>query len=274
MQGMRRTSTRSVLTKSQVLQIFAYKEKTTSTSYKGELSTAKIAKIYGVTEKAIRDIWTARTWFRETLPLEPSRPKIAERLTRRPGRPKGSKDRTQRRKRLYLFQVNLPIELWSRSLQDHNHSSQGTKNKGALFQTTLPIFKLDPEQPITMSAPLGELPFITQCYDSLGSSESLATFSQSDTPPLTLRTSATSDRWCVPQTVSKPPSSTTAAGPSPALDAFSWLPMAPSASAAAFLDPFRDDWPHWDDAPAACPPDGDGPGGGPAAAPAWGHSLP
>ena len=62
-------------------------------------SSADIAKEYGVTEKTIRDIWTGRTWFRETLHLEPSREKIAERLTRQLGRPKGSKDRIQRRKR-------------------------------------------------------------------------------------------------------------------------------------------------------------------------------
>ena len=43
----------------------------------------KVARTYGVSEKAIRDIWTARTWAQETLHLEPSRVqrrKITERL--------------------------------------------------------------------------------------------------------------------------------------------------------------------------------------------------
>ena len=37
-----------------------------------------------------------------------------------------------------------------------------------------------------------------------------------------------------------------------------WQPMAPSASSEAFLDPFHDDWPHWDDTPAASAARADG----------------
>ena len=99
MQAHLRKSTRAVLTKAQVLQIFDLKKERAPFADKGGRSTADIAKLYGVTEKAIRDIWTARTWFRETLPLEPSRPEIDGRLKRQPGRPKGSKDRTRRRKK-------------------------------------------------------------------------------------------------------------------------------------------------------------------------------
>ena len=57
------------------------------------VQATRLAKMYGVSEKAIRDIWTARTWARETWHLEPSRDVVLKQA----GRPKGSTDSKPRR---------------------------------------------------------------------------------------------------------------------------------------------------------------------------------
>ena len=57
------------------------------------VQATSVANMYGVSEKAIRDIWTARTWARETWHLEPSR----EVVLKQAGRPKGSTDSRPRR---------------------------------------------------------------------------------------------------------------------------------------------------------------------------------
>ena len=52
------------------------------------VQATNLANMYGVSEKAIRDIWTARTWARETWHLEPSRQMVLKQA----GRPKGRTD--------------------------------------------------------------------------------------------------------------------------------------------------------------------------------------
>ena len=56
---------------------------------------AKVARMYGVGEKTIRDIWKRRTWAAETSHLEPMG-KLGI-ISKRPGRPLGSRDTRQRR---------------------------------------------------------------------------------------------------------------------------------------------------------------------------------
>ena len=56
---------RAVLTKTEVIAIF---------QIKGTQSATKVSRCFGVSEKAIRDIWTARTWAAETWHLDTSRP--------------------------------------------------------------------------------------------------------------------------------------------------------------------------------------------------------
>jgi hypothetical protein len=83
----RASKPRAVLTKSQVIAIFQLKHNL--------LSATKIARPYGVSEKAVRDIWTARTWATETWHLDPSRAvKIKQ-----SGRPLGSRDSKPRNPR-------------------------------------------------------------------------------------------------------------------------------------------------------------------------------
>ena len=61
------------------------------------VQATKVARNYGVSEKAVRDIWTARTWARETWHLDQSR----ELELKKAGRPRGSRDsRPRQTKRL------------------------------------------------------------------------------------------------------------------------------------------------------------------------------
>ena len=90
--AVRPSRPRSILTAEQVIEIFEYKKtRCSSVQYISGKETIALAKKYAVSEKAIRDIWTGRTWVQETAHLDASRPAPIERSSRRPGRPKGSK---------------------------------------------------------------------------------------------------------------------------------------------------------------------------------------
>ena len=77
---------RAVLTKTEVLAVFKFKDT--------NLPATKVARFYGVSEKAIRDIWTGRTWAAETWHLDTSR----ELKVKISGRPLGSRDSKPRKK--------------------------------------------------------------------------------------------------------------------------------------------------------------------------------
>ena len=92
------TKSRARLTVSDVIDIFTLKQST--------IQATRVANMYGVSEKAIRDIWTARTWARETWHLEPSRTLVLKQA----GRPRGSKDsRPRQQKRSIHLRKELPI---------------------------------------------------------------------------------------------------------------------------------------------------------------------
>ena len=76
------------LTEAQAIQIFRSKLDLP------QLSSAALATIYCVSEKAVRDIWTGRTWSRETWHLNTLRT-IQQ---KQPGRPKGRRDTQPRKK--------------------------------------------------------------------------------------------------------------------------------------------------------------------------------
>ena len=84
---------RAVLTGMQAIQIFKLKPGT-ALSTKSATATA-LARMYGVSEKTVRDIWTRRTWSRETCHLDPTRLLPLK----HPGRPKGCKDTKPRKPR-------------------------------------------------------------------------------------------------------------------------------------------------------------------------------
>jgi hypothetical protein len=79
--------TRTVLTTQDALAIFQIRSSISSAT--------KVASIYGVSEKAIRDIWTGRTWAAQTWHLDKSRV-----LKIKPtGRPIGRRDTKPRKPR-------------------------------------------------------------------------------------------------------------------------------------------------------------------------------
>ena len=78
---------RARLTEAEVLTIFGMKDTAPSSTC--------LANFYGVHEKTVRDIWTGRTWSRETWHLDAARAVHIKSI----GRPKGRKDSMPRKKR-------------------------------------------------------------------------------------------------------------------------------------------------------------------------------
>ena len=87
---------RAILTKMQAIEIFQRSLQSSQGTHRGKAASASgVAREYRISEKAVRDIWTARTWSDETLHLEPNR-KI--RKVQPTGRPPGRRDSAPRRR--------------------------------------------------------------------------------------------------------------------------------------------------------------------------------
>ena len=86
---------RARLTEADVISIFKIKLSC--------ISATTICRSYGVSEKAIRDIWCGRTWAKETFHLDPSRALVLKQV----GRPKGGRDSRPRQKRVLLQSITL-----------------------------------------------------------------------------------------------------------------------------------------------------------------------
>ena len=79
---------RAILNEAQAVQIFQIK--VAANSFMRPCSSAvKIAVLFGISEKAVRDIWKGRTWGSETCHMDPTRPVL---IRKDVGRPKGCKD--------------------------------------------------------------------------------------------------------------------------------------------------------------------------------------
>ena len=72
------------------------------------MSAASMSKKYGVSEKAVRDIWTGRTWSKETWHLDALRSRPVKKM----GRPVGRQDSKPRKSRI------APRKLESSKLRD------------------------------------------------------------------------------------------------------------------------------------------------------------
>jgi hypothetical protein len=83
---------RARLTESEAISIYALKDVSSATS---------VGRLYGMSEKAIRDIWTARTWANETWHLDMARALVIKRA----GRPTGTRDAKPRKKQFVSNQV-------------------------------------------------------------------------------------------------------------------------------------------------------------------------
>ena len=84
---------RAVLNEAEAIAIFQLRPR--SDLPRVVRDSLSVAQAFTVSEKTVRDIWSARTWHRETLHLDPSRPARADTL---PGRPLGRKDSAPRRR--------------------------------------------------------------------------------------------------------------------------------------------------------------------------------
>ena len=110
---------RCVLSETQVLDIFRFKasESEIEAGIKStSLAIVQVAKLFGISTKTVRDIWLRRTWYRTTLPLEPTRSDTMERLGKRPGRPRGIKDSKPRMRKAEVKGLRTKI------VEDHSET--------------------------------------------------------------------------------------------------------------------------------------------------------
>ena len=123
---------RAKLTQSDVLHIYHCKGSATS-------ATA-LSKHYGVSEKAVRDIWTGRTWSKETWHLDKSQPFPAKKM----GRPIGRKDAQPRKQR------NLRPEIHASQTSDHGSPESRSTDIEPIFRMMMnewpKAFKKDTEE--------------------------------------------------------------------------------------------------------------------------------
>ena len=103
---------RAKLTQSDALDIYHCKG--------GFTSAAAVSKLYGVSEKAVRDIWTGRTWSKETWHLDESRPLPIRKM----GRPLGRKDAQPRKPRvLRKITESFPWSQMPAHISSKSHST-------------------------------------------------------------------------------------------------------------------------------------------------------
>ena len=102
------------LTEAQVVEIFKSKQH--------QKRASNVAALYGINEKTVRDIWSGRTWSKETRHLEVSRPISFKQM----GRPKGRRDRKQRKSR--ALSAQMPV-LEDSALNNCSHSPEAIRDK-------------------------------------------------------------------------------------------------------------------------------------------------
>jgi hypothetical protein len=109
---------RERLTKEQVLNIFKIRFGPAKATKTYSSSAASIARHYSVSEKAIRDIWSRRTWASETAHLHP----VVLHIKSTMGRPKGSLDRKIRKSRrmktyrpINTLSIDTQLGMWARN---------------------------------------------------------------------------------------------------------------------------------------------------------------
>lgn len=129
-----------VLSSFQAVEIFL-KSLQPVVSFIQKPTASSVAREYNVSEKTIRDIWTGRTWHRETLPFDPNR---KPRVSKPVGRPLGCRDSAQRRRRVM---TNC----------DAVHPTGGTENGPGTWETSS-------MENISNSPPPG---FICPCYNRI-----------------------------------------------------------------------------------------------------------
>ena len=86
--SLKACKTRAILSEAEAIQIFLIKLENDANKWNvPRRSATEVARHFGVSDKAVRDIWMGRTWFHELIHLDPERATMPGRL-KRPGRPK------------------------------------------------------------------------------------------------------------------------------------------------------------------------------------------
>ena len=106
--------TRAKLTEADALDVFHCKTHL--------MSAASVSKKYGVSEKAVRDIWTGRTWSKETWHLDASRSKPLKKM----GRPVGRQDTKPRKSRIVTRKLE-PTKLHDATAVTSSHLDKNHK---------------------------------------------------------------------------------------------------------------------------------------------------
>jgi hypothetical protein len=119
MQPAERFKPRAVLSKMQAIEIFRL-----LSDNQGRPSATAVAKMYGVNEKTIRDVWSGRTWNLDTSLLDCNRP---PKMSIKIGRPPGRRDSAPRKRR--SPKAPLPSERDSIvSIEEANEESRKTNS--------------------------------------------------------------------------------------------------------------------------------------------------
>ena len=123
---------RARLTQDEVLEIYSQKGR--------GLSASKICLRFGITEKAVRDIWTGRTWVKETTRLDPLSSTQAKKSGRLIGRKDGAlKLKSKKSRPVEASDSNMPNGLLQKKKQRSKISTIDSLTKDNVLCFDLPI---------------------------------------------------------------------------------------------------------------------------------------
>jgi hypothetical protein len=159
-ESIKACKTRAILTEDQAVQIFTLNMAHKVNMDGQSISATAIANTFGVSEKAVRDIWKGRTWQRETMHLN-SDCKQRSCILKMPGRPKGSKS-LQHSDSRHTITPGIQIKMMKLKGTQNHAMSTGVSKSEAKRETPSPT-----------TAPTGS--FIIE--DSLSSQVLLLSFS-------------------------------------------------------------------------------------------------
>ena len=140
---------------------------------KGRGKAKTLATTFGVSVKTVRDIWIGRTWYRATFALDTCKPVMPERLFKKPGRPKGSKDGKPRTRKWHKYEAFIEKyqedcpqkDCFPPNWESFNSSFSAKRiqhdqtTKGSFVSNTLR------EQPIRVAAPTEDLKHFPANFD-------------------------------------------------------------------------------------------------------------
>ena len=122
-----RSKPQARLTEAQAIEIYQSRHKQKSATF--------ISKLYGVNEKTVRDIWSGRTWSKETWFLDTSRPALSKQV----GRPRGRRDTKLRKSRTRLSQTEVDPFLQIDAVCHQAHNDIGHN----AFDQQYPVQQID-----------------------------------------------------------------------------------------------------------------------------------